>query len=56
MEEMKHACGVLVGKTQGKRPVGRSRHRWDGNIKMSLKEIRWDCIDWPGTGTRGRLL
>lgn len=45
MEEMKHAYGVLVGKTQGKRPVGRSRHRWDGNIKMTFKEIRWDCSD-----------
>jgi hypothetical protein len=45
VEEMKHAYGVLVGETQGKRPVGRSRHRWDGNIKLSLKEIRWDCMD-----------
>jgi hypothetical protein len=42
---MKHAYGVLVEKTQGKRQVGRSSHRWDGNIKMSLKEIRWDCMD-----------
>jgi len=37
MEEMKRACGVLVGKTQEKIPVGRSRHRWDPNIKTSLK-------------------
>jgi len=39
MEEMKHAYGVLVGNTQEKRPVGRSRHRWHPNIKMSLKLI-----------------
>jgi hypothetical protein len=38
VREMKHAYGVLVGKPQGKRPVGRPRHRWDDNIKMSLKK------------------
>jgi hypothetical protein len=36
-----------VGKPEGKRPLGRPRHRWD-NIKMDLREIEWDgmdCID-----------
>jgi hypothetical protein len=35
-----------VGKPEGKRPLGRPRHRWEHNIKMNLREIRWDGIDW----------
>jgi len=34
---------VLVGKPEGSRPLGRTRHRWEDNIKMDLKEIRWGC-------------
>jgi len=33
----------LVGKREGKRPLGRSRHRWEYNIKMVLQEIVWGC-------------
>jgi hypothetical protein len=36
----------MVGKLQGKRPVGRTRHRWVDNIKMDLGEIGWDGMDW----------
>jgi len=32
---------VLVGKPEGKRPLGRPRHRWEGNIKMDLQEVNW---------------
>jgi len=32
---------VLVGKPEGKRPLGRPRHRWDDNIKMDLQKVRW---------------
>ena len=32
---------VLVGKPEGKRPVGRSRRRWEDNIKMDLQEVGW---------------
>jgi len=32
---------VLVGKPEGKRPLGRHRHRWDSNIKMDLQEVGW---------------
>jgi hypothetical protein len=32
---------VLVGKTEGKIPLGRPRRRWEGNIKMVLQEVRW---------------
>ena len=37
---------VLVGKPEGKRPLGRSRHRWEDNIKMGLEEVGGGCGDW----------
>jgi hypothetical protein len=37
---------VVVGKPEGKRSLGRPRHRWEENIKMSLREIGWGGIDW----------
>jgi hypothetical protein len=36
---------LLVGKPEGKRPLGRPRHRWVGNIKMDLAEIGWGGVD-----------
>jgi hypothetical protein len=41
-----HACRILVGKPDGKRPLGRPRRRWVDNIKIDLKEIEWDIMDW----------
>jgi hypothetical protein len=35
-----------VGKPEGKRPLGRPRRRWVDNIKMDLREIAWDEMDW----------
>jgi hypothetical protein len=35
-----------VGKPEGRRPLGRSRRRWVGNIKIALREIEWDGVDW----------
>jgi hypothetical protein len=35
-----------VGKPEGKRPLGRPRHRWVDNIKIDLREIGWDGMDW----------
>jgi hypothetical protein len=35
-----------VGKPEGKRPVGRPRHRWVDNINMDLRDIGWDGGDW----------
>jgi hypothetical protein len=37
---------VLVGKPEGKRPLGRSRRRWEDNIKRDLQEVGGDCGDW----------
>jgi hypothetical protein len=39
MAEMRNTYAVLVGKPEGKRPLGRPRRRWDDNIKMHLREI-----------------
>ena len=37
---------VLVGKPEGKRPLGRPRRRWENNIKMDLQEVGGGCGDW----------
>ena len=39
---------VLVGKSEGKRPLGRPRRRWEHNIKMDLQEVGRCCRDWMG--------
>jgi hypothetical protein len=38
----------LVGKPEGKRPLGRPRRRWVDNFKIDLEEIRWNAEDWIG--------
>jgi hypothetical protein len=42
----RNAYSILVGKPEGKRPLGRQRRRWVDNIKMDLREIEWNGIDW----------
>jgi hypothetical protein len=46
MGEKRNACRILVGKTEGKIPLGRPRRRWLNNIKVDLREIGWDGMDW----------
>ena len=41
---------VLVRKPEGKRPFGRPRRRWEGNIKTDLQEVRGVCGDWMELG------
>jgi hypothetical protein len=41
-----NAYRVLVGKLEGKKPLGRRRRKWDDNIEMDLREIRWGGMDW----------
>ena len=45
MEEGRGVHKVLAGKPEGKRPLGRPRHRWEDNIKMDLKEVGRRCGD-----------
>jgi hypothetical protein len=46
MGEMRSVYSILVGKPEGNRPFERSRHRWEGNIRMDLREIVWESVDW----------
>jgi hypothetical protein len=46
MGEGRGAYRVWVGQPEGKRPVGRPRHRWEDNIKMDLGEIGIDGANW----------
>jgi hypothetical protein len=46
--EKRNAYRLLVGKPQGKRPLGRSGRRWVDNIKIDLVEIGWGGVDWIG--------
>ena len=48
MEEGRGVHKVLVGKPEGKRPLGRPRHRWEDNIKMDLEEVGMGSGDWMG--------
>jgi hypothetical protein len=42
---------VLVGKPEGKRPLGRPRHRWEDNIRRDLHEVGVGCVDWMGASS-----
>jgi hypothetical protein len=37
---------IMARKHEGKRLLVRLRHRWEDNIKMDLKEVGWECVDW----------
>jgi hypothetical protein len=45
MREMKGVYRVFIGKPEGKRPLGRLRHRWENNIKMDLQEVGCWAMD-----------
>jgi hypothetical protein len=46
MGEKMNAYKLLVGKPEGKRPLGRPRRRWVDNIKIKLREIGWGSMEW----------
>ena len=46
MGEDREVHRMLVGKPEGKRPLGRPRHRWEDNIKMDLQEVGGGWRDW----------
>jgi hypothetical protein len=46
MGEKKNAYRILVGKPEGKRPLGRPRRRWMDNIIMDLRQVGRDGMDW----------
>jgi transcription termination factor 2 len=46
MWEKRNAYRILVGKPEDKRPLGRAISRWVDNIKMDLRDIGWDGMDW----------
>jgi hypothetical protein len=47
---MRHACSILVEKPKGKRPLGRPSNKWEDNIRMDLREIVWEVVDWIHLG------
>jgi hypothetical protein len=48
MGENRNACRLLVGKPEGKRPLGRPRRTCVDNIRMDLAEVEWGDVDWIG--------
>jgi hypothetical protein len=59
MGEKSNGYRILVGKPEGKRPLGRPRHRWVDNMKMDLRErgwMMWTGLIWLRIGTSGGLL
>jgi hypothetical protein len=44
--EKSNARRILIGKPEGKTPLGRPRCRWVDSIKIDLREIGWDGVDW----------
>jgi hypothetical protein len=50
MEEMRNVYKILVEKTEGKRPLGRHRRRWEDNIRMHLRQMGCEGVDWRAPG------
>jgi hypothetical protein len=46
MGEERAAYRILVWRPEGRKPLGRPRHRWEDNIKMDLQEVGWEGKDW----------
>jgi hypothetical protein len=46
MGEGRGAYRSLVGRPEGRRPLGRPRHRWEDKIKIDIQEVGWGGMDW----------
>jgi hypothetical protein len=46
MGEVRGAYNILVGRPEGRRPLGRPRHRWEDNIKMDCRKIGFGDVNW----------
>jgi hypothetical protein len=46
IEEMRNSHNTLAGKRERKKPLGRPGRRLEGNIKMDVREIGWESVDW----------
>jgi len=46
MREMRNVYNILIGKPEGKRPLGRPRHRWKDNMRIDLRETMCKGVDW----------
>ena len=53
MDEERGVYRVLVGKPEGKRPLGRPRRRWVNNIRMDLQKVGCGHLDWMGLARIG---
>jgi hypothetical protein len=54
--EKRNAYRLMVGKPEGKRPLGRLRRRWVNNIRIDLGEVGWGDVDWIGLTKDGNRL
>jgi hypothetical protein len=48
MREVRSLCEIVIGKPEGRRPLGRTRHRWEDNIIIDLRETGLEGVDWIG--------
>jgi hypothetical protein len=46
MGKNENAYGITLGKPEGRRQLGIPTRRWEGNIKIYFKEVRWESVDW----------
>jgi hypothetical protein len=56
MGERRDVCRVLVGKPEGKRPLGRPMRRWEDNVKLEFRKwdgVAWAELNWLRIGTGG---
>jgi hypothetical protein len=53
IEKKRNAYKVLVGNPERKRPLSIPRHRWEDSIKMDLKDIEWEGVNWISLAQAG---